>query len=315
MRKSMTALAAFFVFTACDGNPFAGDETTPEEEDTTVVEPTDGGTAIIGDVTMPPGTVDPTSGGGVFRSEGGTSTANTVSYDAASDTININNLPFDGDGTYDRDNQVGTLNSYAVYENNNPTERRAYKTIFGVSGSGETRFAIVRTGDYIGYGFGGFVYQRDVGVTLPTTGQATFTGAYSGIRIYDGVGGIQYTTADALMEVDFEDFDATDAVEGRLTNRNVFETDGSFSGTLPVLVFFTGSISDAGEIAGNANSRIVDTASGELVDFETGNYYAVLSGDPADEIVGIVVVAGDNPNDALDGIPIQETGGFILTSP
>ena len=318
MRRYIYVLAAASLVAGCDGNPFITAEDTDTTPDTTTPDTTtpetDGGTPIVGDVTMPPGTVDATSSGSLFRSES-TGSANNVTYDAATDTLSINNLPFDGDGTYDRDNEIGTLNGYAVYENNNATERRAYKTIYGVSASGETRFALVRTGDYIGYGFGGFVYQRDTNVTLPTTGQATYTGGYAGLRIFDGVGGIQYTTADATLEVDFEDFDASDAVEGQLTNRQIFQTDGTFVGTLPTLIFATGSISDAGEIAGTAGSTIIDVASGDPVDFETGNYYAVLSGDPADEIVGVIVIEGDNPNDTLDSIPIQETGGFILTSP
>jgi hypothetical protein len=318
MKYPIAALAVVTALAGCDGNPFvteddsATDTATDTTTDTTTT--TDGGTAIVGDITLPPGTVDPTAAGAIFRSEE-TGTANNITYDAATDTISINNLPFDGDGTYDRDNEVGTLNGFSVYENNNTTERRAYKTLYGVSASGETRFAITRTGDYRGYGFGGFVYQRDVDVALPTTGSATFTGDYAGLRVFDGTGGIQYTTADAIMEVDFEDFDANDAVEGTLINRQVYETDGSFVGTLPVLIFATGSISDAGEIAGTATSEIFDIANGEFVPFETGNYYAILSGDPADEIVGIIVVEGEDPNDGLDDVTIQETGGFILTTP
>jgi hypothetical protein len=315
MKKTITALAVATVLAGCDGNPF--EDTTGATDPTDPPAASDGGTAIIGDLTTPPGTVDPTTAGAISRSEE-TGSASDITYDAATDTLNINNLPFDGDGTYDRDDQVGTLNGYAVYENNNPTERRAYKTIFG--STSETRFAIVRTGSYVGFGFGGFVYQRAAGVTLPTSGQATFTGGYSGLRVFEGRGGLEYTTADIVMEVDFEDFDATDAVEGRLTNRQVYNPDGSFVQSLPVLTLATGSISDAGEIAGTAASEVID-ASGDPVPFEAGNYYAILSGDPADEIVGVIVVTGTDDDvtggflAGGEGITVQETGGFIVTSP
>lgn len=317
MRKPMTALAAVFVFTACDGNPFA---TTATTTTTTPTTPTTPVTVTLGGATLPSGTGStavPAAGSPVVRYETDGSTQD-VTYDAVTDKIMIDNLPFDGTGVFDIDDVLPTLvpTGFQVYENNNITERRAYKAIRGVSASGETSFTVVRTGDYQGYGFGGFVYERAGGVTLPTTGSATYTGQYAGMRVFEGAGGLQFTSADATIEVDFEDFNANDAVEGRLTNRRFYDQAGTLLGTLPTLFLATGQISPEGEIGGTAVSQVL--SGGVLAPFEAGAYYAVLSGDPANEMVGIIIVTGDDPNDILDGGPnvtVQETGGFIVTTP
>jgi len=235
--------------------------------------------------------------------------ASDITYDAINDKFYVDNLAFDGTGEYDRDDVVATLNGFRVYENNNVTERREYKALYLESPSGLSRVAIVRTGSYQGYGFGGFVYSREGGVTLPTSGQATFAGDYAGMRVYNGQGGLEYTTADADLIVDFDDFNSTRAVEGTLTNRQVFDTDGNPIDTLPTLVLATGSITDAGEIQGTASSERFDAGAGEFVDFESGDYYAVIGGANADEIVGVIVVEAVDPDNAA--ISIQETGGFI----
>lgn len=235
--------------------------------------------------------------------------ASDITYDPDTDTFSVDNLAFDGAGTYDRDDIVPTLNGFRVYENNNLTERRAYKALYLESDSGLSRVAIVRTGSYRGFGFGGFVYSRNGTVTLPTTGQATYTGEYAGMRVFDGISGLEYTTADAELIVDFEDFNSTRAVEGTLTNRIVRDTDGSFVEALPTLIFATGAITDAGEIEGQASSTRFDPDRGEFVNFESGNYYAVVGGDNAEEIVGVVVVTATDPDNI--SVTIQETGGFI----
>ena len=45
--------------------------------------------------------------------------------------------------------------------------------------------------------------------------------------------------------------------------------------------------------------------------FETGNYYAVMSGDQANEVVAVLVVTADDPR--YSNVTVRETGGFILT--
>lgn len=331
MRKPMTAMAALFVFTACDGNPFAAPETDTEAETTT--------TSVV---TLP-GTENPTAGGSILRMEENDGTGNgfaeAYTYDAATDTFFIDNLGFDGANTYSRDDEVASLGPFQVYENvefifdssnNTGIGQFQHKAIRAVSTSGNTEFAIVRTGAYVPYGFGGFIYQRNNGVTLPTSGQAFYTGDYAGIRDFDGQGGLEYVTGTATIAIDFEDFNDGEAVQGQIEGRQVFDVSGNeitadiiaaytangqgvistVADTLPTL-FFTvgpGTMDAQGELTNGLIGYVSEN--GALTPTETGTYYAVVSGDNAEEIVGIVVVESTDPR---AGNPtVRETGGFIV---
>lgn len=261
-----------------------------------------------------------------------------VSYDAGTDTFTVKGLAFDGDGTYSRlAAPFSSLGGYALYEGamtyyddetGAPISQMNHRAIYGVSGSGKTEFAIVRSGGYLGYGFGGFIYQRNGAVTLPSSGQATYTGQYAGLRVFDGTDGIEYSQGDMTVSIDFTDFEDGSAVSGSVSNRQVFDADGNdvtaeiadalVSGAteLPVLTFVVepGVMDDAGELTGSVSSHYSD--GGSVTDFETGSYYAILSdgaggsSDPADEIVGIIVMTSEDPRN--DALTVQETGGFIL---
>jgi hypothetical protein len=302
---------------------------------------TDGGGGIVRE-GLPPGTPSPTPSNAIFRREAetpeGNGFARNISYNGANDTFTVDNLAFDGStsgpSVYQRANLVSSLGPFAVYENDTeamdlinsqPVAQLAYRAIYGVSNSSNTQFAIVRTGSYIPYGFGGFVYQRDNGVTLPTTGQAAYSGQYAGLRDFDGVGGLEYSTANAAIQIDFEDFNSGQGVRGQFTNRVIYDlagqdvtqdiidaynddNPGATISALPTIQFRIGpGTTDAnGEIIGEAFS----VAGGN--EFEAGNYYAIISGTNAEEIVGIVVVEGSDPR--FD-VTVRETGGFIVTRP
>ncbi|MEL7116364.1 MAG: hypothetical protein AAGP08_12375 [Pseudomonadota bacterium] len=335
MRKSMTALAAVFMFTACDGNPFVTEDTTAETTDTTTTDTT---TGVTSDRTLPPGTTSPTATSGIVRFEAEDGTGNgfaqSYSYNSTSDTFTVDNLPFDGDNTYNRDALVGSLGPYAVYENTtpildpvngSPITQFQNKALYGVSTSGQTEFAVVRTGSYVNYGFGGFVYQRNGDVTLPTTGQAIFTGNYAALRDFEGAGGLNYVTGDMNIAIDFEDFNSGSGVRGEVNNRRIFDATGAditageiarYNATgnssitaLPTMRFvIEPNVADAnGEIVGNINSFITDN-NGNVVEFETGNYYAIVSGTNANEIVGIIVTTSNIGTT----VTARDTGGFIL---
>ena len=64
-----------------------------------------------------------------------------------------------------------------------------------------------------------------------------------------------------------------------------------------------------GEITGQVASTYTD-AQGAVQDLESGNYYAILSGDNAEEMVGVVVMTSDEPR--AQAVKAQETGGFIV---
>lgn len=335
-----TAIFACVVLAACDGNPF-------------VAKLVDDGTTGNPSVSTLSGTTDPSETGPILRTEvkgkgpqvGGTAPdvrgngfAEGYVYDPVADTFTVDNLAFDGGNTYQRSTALRDVGIAQVYEAASTyadpdtganIDQLSYRALYGVSTSGRTSFAIVRTGSYLPYGFGGFMYQRKNGVVLPTAKQAKFSGDYAGIRDFDGAGGLQYTTGRMNVEIDFDDFKGPDgkAIKGTVDNRRIFDLDGnnitnsvltainadkgSSLTRLPNLLFSVGpgNLDLNGELEGEISSGFVDDA-GNPQDFEAGKYYAVISGDKADEMVGIIVVTS-----GVNGVTARETGGFILYRP
>jgi hypothetical protein len=333
MKRTAALLAAAVALASCDGNPFGGG---------------DGGG---GSISPLPGTDNPTSGGSIKRYEdrddAGSGYVSGVRYNEADDTFYVDGLAFDGANTYQRGSAVDSLipgssrARFMVYDG--PTfatdpetgaliPQFQHRAVYGVSNSGRVEFAIARTGNYVPYGFGGFVYQRNGGMggALPTSGQALFSGDYAGIRDFDGAGGLEYVAGTMHIAIDFADFDDGRAVRGEVTDRRIYDLNGNditpailaeltaASGvtqtTMPVIRFNVGPgvMDDNGEMTGTAFSDYL-TSAGTATVFETGNYYAVLSGDGTpggDEIVGVIVLTADDPR--IDGVTVRETGGFIV---
>ncbi|WP_406645406.1 hypothetical protein QEZ52_15760 [Aliisedimentitalea scapharcae] len=347
MKKYIVALAAGLTLSACSGgNPFVAD--TGTGTGTGSGGSTGGG--IASDRTVPPGTQTPVPDASIFRSEptstdagkSGNGYATAIAYDSATDEFSVDNLGFDGNNVYARDTTPDIVSNlpFAVYEasaqlpdslTGTPINQLNHRAIYGVSQSGNTKFAIVRTGAYVEYGFGGFVYERDGGVVLPATGQALYTGLSQGLRDKNGTGGLQHTRADMSIAIDFDDFnDVTgtrgDAVRGNVSNRRIFDMDGndvtdgvlgsinaSLNTTMTAIpdatfVVEPGVLDDNGEILGQMNSYYVDS-SGQNQVFETGNYYAVLSGTNADEVVGVFVMETTRDPSATG---VRDTSGFVL---
>ena len=78
-----------------------------------------------------------------------------VDCNSINDTFTVDNLGFDGDNVYNRGTAVSSLRPYSVYkavarfpnsETGSPINQFTYRAIYGVSTSGNTQFAIVRTG-------------------------------------------------------------------------------------------------------------------------------------------------------------------------
>lgn len=339
-----TPLMALLLLAACDGNPF-------------VAPPVDPGGGAGDSVATLPGTTNPSAQSDITRHEAqvtdatsaslGNGYAEAFAYNAADDTFTVDNLAFDGANVYQRSAAVATLGPADVYEaditttdpvTGVPIDQFSYRALYGVSKTGKTNFAIVRTGSYIPYGFGGFIFARNGAVTLPGKGQAHFAGDYAGMRDFNGTGGLQYTTGDMTMDIDFNDFNdvnsggiAGNGVQGAIFNRKILDINGNditadvvaainteltpdtdLTG-LPVLQFKVGPgvMDHNGELDGQLQSVV--NSNGNDTTFESGKYYAVLAGSGATEVGGIIVVESDVPG--ASGVTVRETGGFILYRP
>lgn len=308
---------------------------------------TEDGGSIESDRVLPPGTASPEPNTRIFRKEArdgetGNGFAEGVRYIAENDTFFVDNLPFDGgeDTPYIRGEAVGSFGDYAVYEavdqypdtlTGAPINQFTHRAIYGVSRSGDTEFAIIRTGAYAGYGFGGFVYERNGTVVLPTSGQALYNGEGAGMRDYIGRGGLDYITADVQVAIDFDDFnEATGvyegAVDGLIFNKRIFDLAGneitdnviarinegnnSSLSAIPTTVFSVGpnALDENGEITGGVTSPFGNN-SGVAVEYAAGTYYGIISGDDAGELVGIVVTESSVDTQSLT---VRDTIGFTI---
>lgn len=337
-----------------------------------------------GSPELPPGTSTPTPNTSIVRREarddetgGGFATNIEYRNDEGQDEFFVDNIAFDGDNIYTRGDPVtgvAQLGAFAVYEGAETAEDPVtggtvdtftYRAIYGRSTSGATEFAIVRSGSYVDFGFGGFVYQRNgfdndgnpVTLVLPNEGDARYLGDYAGMRIFEGRGGLEYVQGQAEMFIDFKDFNnGQRGVALFVRDRRLYDIQGNEittqylealnntgggtgggglfgdldggdgdedSPTLivdrdadgnPVLPTIRPVISpddaDAnGEIAGEI-FEVADFDDGSSNETGEGTFYAILSGDGADEVVGVLVMTGDDPR--FDGSTYQETGGFII---
>lgn len=296
---------------------------------------------------LPPGTDFPMPDEPIFRREArnggdgadsGAGYVDSVSYDAAADTFTVDGIAFDGLNVYARGTAVASLGPYQVYDgaalvtdelNNRQIDQLAYRAIYGMStvtlpnGEPQSEFSIIRTGAYVDYGFGGFVYERNGTVTLPTAGQANYTGGYAGIRVFSNQGGLEFTRADMTVDIDFDDFNQGEGVKGRVFNRVAFDIDGNpvpvgfDDGELPLpdvnFVIGPGVLDENGELLGEVNNFILNE-DGALEIYEEGVYYGILSGDDAEELVGVMVFESTDPRFGGEDSTVraQETGGFIV---
>lgn len=303
--------------------------------------------------------------------ETGAGFAEDFILDGNEDTLEIDNLAFDGLNVYTRGANVTTpklsdLGSIAVYHGDETvpdflTGRPVPQFVdhvalydesdviiagdedAGVPDLPRTSFAVVRTGVWSDIpNPGGFIYQRAGGVTIAESGQATFSGDYGGLRIYDIGNRLDVIEGDIVINIDFDDFNELDGVAGTIFNRqaftpggealattnerNIFDADLSTfaAGTqfedlvqLPEVNFkvrISGeSIAADGEISGEVESFYVDPESGLTTEYDEGEYFAIIAGDTTEddggEVVGIVRMTAPVPLER--GVTVQETGGFI----
>lgn len=341
MKRIVLATSLLALLAACQNtNPFIDDFADGEAG------------ADPGDVETLPGTENPSSGSDIFRKEeegdgGGlvTTEDDGFVYDDVADTYTIDGIAFDGDNEYESAAILPGLGGYDLYEADNTApdsltgadvdQITPYRALVGLStndvdGDPRTRFAIVRTGGYVGYGFGGFLYERNGGVTLPSSGFAQFSGDYAGIRVFQERGGIEYVEGSAVISIDFDDFNTNAGVAGSIYDRVIYDssgavvaydpdtTDDTVTGPYDADLNFIiqqneANFDENGEFQGELRSNVLN-ADGSLEVYEDGVYYAVMAGDATDagdggEIVGVIVVTSTDPRFESGA---QETGGFIV---
>ncbi len=150
--------------------------------------------------------------------------------------------------------------------------------------------------------------------------------AFDGENVYVREGTM--STGVAVVNIDFADFNDTnaslgDAVSIEITDRQTFDINGNnvtqeivdaLNGDTGALVGMPDLLSVVGpgvmNNGGEISSEIFSYNQGAT--FESSSYYAVLSGENAEEIVGIIFVEGSGPRDDMDGVTVRETGGFIV---
>ncbi len=241
---------------------------------------------------------------------------NSLRYDAATDEIIINNIPFDGpDGRYGR---AGTLpNGFGRYESRQTltTGRRQYYAVFRRSDSGFAQAGAAASPDYVRFGFGGVTAQRsNARVRMPNEGEYVYTGEYAAVRVFDlsrdgAVDGAQYITGQAQLDVDIRDFDVVGAVEGVIVNRMLFDSDGNLLGVLDDYISLaTAEIDFANQTIRPSAASGISFADSEAI--TTGDWAGVFAGPDGKEVAGIVILTGTTGSDPDSGT-VRETGVFI----
>ena len=323
MKRILTAITAVALLTACgDGEPFFGPDT-------------DGNVNEIDN--LGPGTKNPTPNGAIQRFEprtgdGGGLVRGDVRYNARRDTFTVDNIAFDGENVYQRHDGLETLGGYKVFAGDEVTDDFLtgeaidqivpYRAIYGVSrrrvgDSPRTQFAIVRTGGYFDFGFGGYVYERAGGVVLPDSGQARFTGKYGGMQIQSGGGGLAFVRGDMRLDIDFNDFNRNDGIKGRIFNRRLLTDDGDpitqLSDVFWVIEEGTKTLTRNGEIKTEVFTLRRGSDGALERDFE-GTFSGIVAGDTTagsgGEVVGVIKMEREDQN--VEGVVVQETGGAIL---
>lgn len=124
-------------------------------------------------------------------------------------------------------------------------------------------------------------------------------------RLYD-INGTEVTGEyiDALARGD-------ESEDGTTTRSLVTDTDADGNPVLPrIRPVISPDDADAnGEVAGEV-FEIAEFDNGEVSESGEGTYYAIISGEGAGEVVGVLVMTGNDPRFA--GGTYQETGGFIV---
>ena len=240
---------------------------------------------------------------------------NALTYDAAADELFINNIPFDTTtGIYERTRDLP--NGWGLYENDESgmSGRIPYFAVFEVSATGDTQAAAVASGGFIGDGNVGATAQRTNGsVALPVTGILNYNGTYAGVRelgeTVPGGPSAELVQGDAIVNIDFDDFDITGDIVGFVINREVYTTAGVFVGNLA-------AISLAEAFIDRPTATIDSSAAIAQDGTLNGSWEGVFGGPNGEEIAAYLVVSGTTPLE-VDGVSgaeetVREIGALLV---
>jgi hypothetical protein len=281
-----TALAAALALSGCDGNPFL--------EDTTVAPPAGTDT--------PPETVDPTDPNVTPNNKFAFSrdenlTLNAVSYDATSNQLVINNLPFDGPaGVYTQVTGAaasGVPNiTRGLYESQQTptTGVLKYYAMFVRSDFLEASAAAGR--DWGDFGYAGANINRD-SFALPASGEYVYRGVYGGTRTFDDRGGIELITGNVTLLLDIDDLDPSGGIQGAIvgdvTNRLRIAPSTRSGGALPDISLKLASFNTA---TGTWEAGEVETTGADTRVRDTGRHEGMIAGPNGQEMGGYLVMEG-----------------------
>ncbi len=248
---------------------------------------------------------DTSSGSRYLNTDNTALSLNNIAYDPGSDTLTINNIPFDDpDNAYERITTEKFSNGFDAYQSA-PTagsNELQYFAVFRRSDSGNSQVAATGTDEYIGFGFGGAGAQRlGAAPNLPDSGIYSYNGEYAAVRTTRTGGaanGVQYVTGEVRLNADFADFDDVGAVGGTIRNRQLYDTTGAPIGTLDGFISLANATID--RTTGTINSSTaVEVINGQQ---NSGNWSGVFAGPGGNEIAGILFVEGNG---------VRETGGIV----
>lgn len=276
---------------------------------------------------------------------------NSITYDADTGDLVLNNLDFDDTNPYSADGAVsasftGEGSGFRAYRNNiGPDE---YYAVFRLTDEGYGQVAASGSRSEVfdrAFDTGGAGAERLVGSgQLPDTNATyVFNGEYAGVRTIrpdDRAGpteDIQYVTGTTQLTVDIQDFDTTGSVRGLVFDRTVFDAMGVPVGDRSMGEANVGDTTfirlDRTDIdfdnwtivSGDAQLVHVSATSNRPTPREDngttdGRWEGLFVGPNGEEVVGIVVVEdttpisiGIDPDTGLynDVEIVREVGGFV----
>lgn len=280
--KSLWAAAALLTLTACTSTSTSNCTYTPLL----------GTVGTCEDAVVEGGTTNGTDATAKLLT--GDYSASRIEYDADTDQLIVESLPFDDnvfEGRYDR---VAAFDvpGYNAYRATNGLDN--YIAYYGTSSTGRVSSAVVGQDGYADHGHAGAGYARDGSVNLPSSSQvAYYNGSYVGLRtVADNNPFLDIITGDAQIEADFSD----GKIRGYIRNRVLKQSQSPLSAGSDIVLNEANILTDEATFEDGTVSGIVD---GLDVD---GTWQGLFGGPNGEEVAGVVII---NTGD------YRETGSFI----